>query len=207
MSIRFGCTFLGLCREKVPKEAAARNPFAKGFLTYLPKEGWGIRAFDARKRNPLSVCLNPPVFGRSRTKTGAFVRLTVPAFQGARNIVSPKRWGHLIHHRRWWMRCPPSISHRITSVGDRQTHISDTPPQQLDRGKAETSRIPLFLCASAQKQGDSIISHWVCAFSHQKRKCPILFGRIRKEPFPQKGFLAAASFGIFSRQKPRKVHP
>ena len=95
----------------------------------------------------------------------------------------------------------------ITSVGDRQTHFGYRNPRELNRRKAETSRIPLFLCASAQKQGDSIISHWVCAFSHQKRKCPFPFGKIRKEPFPQKGFLAAASFGIFSRQRPRKVHP
>ena len=96
--------------------------------------------------------------------------------------ISLPQWGKG-DHRRWWMRCPPSISPKITSVGDKQTHFGYRKPQQLDRRKAETSRIPLFLCASAQKQGDSNMPRWVRVFAHQKRENPILFGRMPKEPF------------------------
>ena len=30
-------------------------------------------------RGPISICLNPPAFGRSRTKAGGFVRLSCPS--------------------------------------------------------------------------------------------------------------------------------
>ena len=43
------------------------------------------------------------------------------------------------------------------------------------------------------------------AFSHQKRKCPTLWGDFQ-EPLSRKGFLKLLSFGIFPLQKQRKVH-
>ena len=50
------------------------------------------------------------------------------------------------------MRAPTisNISHKITSVGDRQTHFGYTTPQQLDRRKAERHESPCF-CARAPK--------------------------------------------------------
>ena len=30
-------------------------------------------------RGPISICLNPPAFGRSRTKAGGFVKLSRPS--------------------------------------------------------------------------------------------------------------------------------
>ena len=79
MSIRFWGYFSRLLTRKVPKEAAARNPFVRERVPYVSSQrGVGFCAFEAQKRNPISVCLTPPVFGRSRTKTGGFVRLTVP---------------------------------------------------------------------------------------------------------------------------------
>ena len=55
--------------------------FGKGFLGHPPKEGKGIFALDAKMHNPISVYLNPPVFGRSRTKTGGFVRFGFPSVE------------------------------------------------------------------------------------------------------------------------------
>ena len=84
---RLNCLVLGvLFSASAEKRYQKRQPqgtlsCGKGFLTYPPKEGRGFRAFDARKRNPLSVCLTPPVFGRSRTKTGGFVRFGFPSVE------------------------------------------------------------------------------------------------------------------------------
>ncbi|MBO7175835.1 MAG: hypothetical protein J6W14_00535, partial [Clostridia bacterium] len=101
----------------------------------------------------------------------------------------------------------PNISHNITSVGDRQTYFGYRNTRELDRRKAETSRIPLFLCASAQKQGDSSEPRWVRVFAHQKRENPILFGGFLRTLSRTKGSLKLLSFGIFPLQKQRKVHP
>ena len=76
----------------------------------------------------------------------------------------------------------------VRGFAPRQQNASRAPPKD-----SLTSRIPLLLCASAQKQGDSGISHWVRAFAPQKRKCPIL-RRIPKGPPPQRRSLRAAFF-------------
>ena len=52
-------------RERVPYVSSQR--------------GWGICAFEAQMREPISICLNPPAFGRSRTKAGGFVKFGCPS--------------------------------------------------------------------------------------------------------------------------------
>ena len=79
------------------------------------------------------------------------------------------------------------------------------PPESRERS---ASRTPLFLCASAQKQGGSSRLRGGCVFAHQKRENPIpLWEDAQGTLSRRKGSLGAASFGIFSRQRPRKVHP
>ena len=80
MSFRFGVYFSRLLPRKVPKEAAARNPFMRERVSYVSSQrGWGICALEAQMREPNEICLNPPAFGRSRTKAGGFVRLSCPS--------------------------------------------------------------------------------------------------------------------------------
>ena len=80
-SFGFGVYLSCLLTRKVPKETASRTlSCAKGSLK-IPQRGWGFRAFDARKRVPIEAHLNPPVFGRSRTKTGGFVAFGVPSVE------------------------------------------------------------------------------------------------------------------------------
>ena len=96
----------------------------------------------------------------------------------------------------------------ITSVGDRQTHFGYRMPQQLNRRKAETSRIPLFLCASAQKQGDSIISHWVRVFAHRKRENPSpSLGKYVRNPFPRERVSCGCLFWYLFSSEDEKSTP
>ena len=88
MSIRFGVYLSCLLTRKVPKETAVRNPFLRERVSYVSSQrGWGICTFEAQMREPISVCLNPPAFGRERPKAGGFVRLGCP---------SGERLGHFV---------------------------------------------------------------------------------------------------------------
>ena len=49
-------------------------------VSYVSSQrGWGICAFEAQMRKPNEIYLNPPAFGRSRTKAGGFVKLSCPS--------------------------------------------------------------------------------------------------------------------------------
>ena len=87
-SFGVGCTFLCFCKGKVPKESSPGNlSCAKGFPR-LFQRGWGICAFEAQMREPNERYLNPPAFGRSRTKAGGFVRFGGPSDELLRRSVS-----------------------------------------------------------------------------------------------------------------------
>ena len=105
--------------------------------------------------------------------------------------ISLPQWGKG-DHRRWWMRCPPSISHKITSVGGRQTHISNRNPRELDRRNAKPHESPCF-CARAPKNRG--IPSYLIGYEHFRIKsenAPILFGGFLRTLSCAKGELAQA---------------
>ena len=82
---RLNCLVLGvLFSASAEKRYQKRQPqgtlLRKGSLRILPKRR-GIFAFDAKMLIPIEVYWNPPVFGRSRTKTGGFVRFGFPSVE------------------------------------------------------------------------------------------------------------------------------
>jgi hypothetical protein len=100
-----------------------------------------------------------------------------------------------------------NVSHRITSVGDRLHRFRETICREQATRERSASRTPLFLCASAQKQGGSSILRWGCVFAHQKRENPFLLWGIFKNPFPQERVLESVSFRLLSCQTTRKRTP
>ena len=74
-----GVRFLCFCKESRRKESSPKEPALRSRFLRYPPEGWGICAFEAQMRGPNEICLNPPAFGRSRTKAGGFVRFGCPS--------------------------------------------------------------------------------------------------------------------------------
>ena len=74
-----GVRFLCFCKESRRKESSPKEPALRSRFLRYPPEGWGICALKAQMRGPIFICLNPPAFGRSRTKAGGFVRLNCPS--------------------------------------------------------------------------------------------------------------------------------
>ena len=69
-SIRFWVYFSRPLPRKVPKEAAARNPFAKGFLTYPPKEVWVFALSMRENAYPMKYDGIPLFLGARAQKQG-----------------------------------------------------------------------------------------------------------------------------------------
>ena len=74
-----GVRFLCFCKESRRKESSPKEPALRSRFLRYPPEGWGICALKAQMRGPISVCRNPPAFGRSRTKAGGFVKSGCPS--------------------------------------------------------------------------------------------------------------------------------
>ena len=74
-----GVRFLCFCKESRRKESSPKEPALRSRFLRYPPEGWGICAFEAQMRGPNEICLNPPAFGRSRTKAGGFVKFGCPS--------------------------------------------------------------------------------------------------------------------------------
>ena len=75
-----GVLFSASAEKRYQKRQPQGTLLRKGSLRILPKRR-GIFAFDAKMLIPIEAYWNPPVFGRSRTKTRGFVAFGFPSVE------------------------------------------------------------------------------------------------------------------------------
>ena len=99
--IRFGCTFLCFCKGKYQRKAARETFRARKVSRDSSKEGMGFRAFEARKRNPISVYLKPLPTGRQGLLRASLSRgrpsRTLPFLCGGRLQIWVYRTVGIVH--------------------------------------------------------------------------------------------------------------
>ena len=84
-----GVLFSSSDEKRYQKRQPQENPFVRERVSYVSSQrGWGICAFEAQMREPNEICLNPPAFGRSRTKAGGFVKFGCPSGELLRRSVA-----------------------------------------------------------------------------------------------------------------------